>query len=130
MSTLFNEGDTTLLLLDFTINGQPMEEDAYDELELQFNEQCSNTSVRKLLSAGDIVWGTATYEEDDEIKNFTGYVCPLTQEETFKLREGITKCQLRVMLDGEVGSSEIIQFGLGDTLSREVLSSISELFDD
>ena len=119
---LFNEGDTVKLLLDYTINGSPMVEGDYDEIEFQINPQCSTNAIKKLLSKNEIVWGTATYVEDNVTHEFTGYMCDLDQEDTFKIRDGVADCQLRVLIDGEVGSSEISALDLGNALSHKVLS--------
>lgn len=118
---MFREGDTTILMLDYQLNGENLTENTYDEIELQLNPQNSFNSVKKLLSKGGITWSTVYYEEDGETKTFTGYVVELSQQDTFKLRDGKTSAQLRIMLDGEVGSSEISIFNIGNTLSTEVL---------
>lgn len=116
-----NRGDTCYLMLNYTINGEPMVEGAYQEIELQINEQASRKSVKKLLSKGEIQWGTLTYEEDEEEKTFTGYYVHLSQEETFVLERNINEVQIRVMMSDEVGSSAIAELDVGRTLSKEVL---------
>ena len=57
-----NRGDTAILMLNYTINGDPLVEGAYQEIELQLNPQGSG--VKKLLSLGDIAWGSVTYEDE------------------------------------------------------------------
>ena len=121
MVEMFREGDTTILMLDYQLNGEDLTENTYDEMELQLNPQSSFNSVKKLLSKNEITWSTVYYEEDGETKTFTGYVVELSQQDTFKLRDGKTSAQLRIMLDGNVGSSEISIFDIGNTLSTEVL---------
>ena len=118
---MFREGDTTILMLDYQLNGEDLTENTYDEMELQLNPQSSFNSVKKLLSKNEITWSTVYYEEDGETKTFTGYVVELSQQDTFKLRDGKTSAQLRIMFDGNVGSSEISIFDIGNTLSTEVL---------
>lgn len=118
---IFNEGDTACLMLNYNLNGNAIVEGAYQEIEFQINPQNSYMSIKKTLSSGDIVWTTVTYEEDNETKTFTGYVTYLSQEDTFKLTNGKAKCQLRIMVNDEVGSSAITDFDIGDTLSSEVL---------
>lgn len=118
---LFNKGDTALILLNYNVNGSAMVEDAYDEIEFQINPQCNTNSIKKLLSDGSIEWGTATYDDDGTTETFTGYMCTLSQEETFLIRDGLSDCQLRVMINGNVGSSEITQIDLGKALSLKVL---------
>lgn len=116
-----NRGDTAILMLDYTFNGDPLQEGAYQEIELQLNPQ--GAGVKKLLSLGQIVWGSVTYEDNhgDE-QTFTGYYAFLTQEETFNLRNGKNTVQLRVMINDEVGSSAISEMSLGEVLSNKVLT--------
>lgn len=117
---IFNKGDTACLLLNYTVNGEPMVEGAYDELEFQINHQWNSNSIKRLLSQGEIAWETVTYEDDDGEHTFTGYVIYLTQEDTFKMN-GTFTYQLRVMVDGNVGSSPINELDIGAVLSRKVL---------
>lgn len=120
---LFNRGDTIYFLLDYQVNGEDMVEGAYQEIELQLNKQSNYFNVKKMLSKGEVYWvDDFTYIDDEDIEQtFTGYVAPLTQQETFMLRNGKTKIQLRVMLNGEVGSSKEKDLDVGDALSHEVL---------
>lgn len=118
---LFNQGDTACLILNYQLNGQPLEENAYDEIEFQINPQDNANSIKKLLSKGEIEWETVDYEEDDVQKQFTGYVTYLSQEETFTLRRGTSECQIRILVGDEVGSSDITDLSLGRVLSKKVL---------
>lgn len=120
MATI-NRGDTGYVMLNYTLNGDPLEQGAYQEIELQFNTQGAARSIKKLLSKGDIEWGTLTYIEETIEKTFTGYFCHLTQEETFLLKDGDVDVQVRIMLNDEVGSSDISPMRLGDALSKKVL---------
>ena len=123
-----NRGDTNYLLLDFTVNGSPMEENAYDEIEFQINQQSMKRQIKKLLSKGEIEWGTYTWTETvegtDVEHSFTGYACHLSQEDTFTLSAGANKVQLRILADGEVASSKWLPFDVGDVLSNEVLKDV------
>lgn len=117
-----NRGDTLCLTLDYTVNGSAMIEGAYQEIELQLNCQREYDSVKKLMSKGDIVWGTVTYIDDDDVQQtFTGYYAILSQEDTFKLSQGKFEIQLRIMINDEVGSSEVSDFDIGRVLSNKVL---------
>lgn len=120
---LFNRGDTAYLLLDYTVNGEEMQDGAYQELELQLNRQGKYFNVKKMLSKGEIIWKeNCTYRDKEGVEQtFTGYVASLSQEETFSLRDSIVEIQLRVMIDGEVGSSKKQALDIGDVLSYEVL---------
>lgn len=123
MSTVFNRGDTAYLLLDYTINGEPMQEGEYQELELQINVQGNYRSIKKLLSAGDIFWDdNYTYiDADGDEQTFSGYIVSLDQDDTFLISQGQAEIQLRVLIDGEVGSSQIEELNIGNALSDEVL---------
>ena len=117
-------GDTMCLLLNYTINGSPMVQGAYREIELQINTQGQFNSIKKLLSDNSIEWGTITYIDDSDMQqSFTGYYAKLTQEDTFKITSGQSQIQLRVMINDEVGSSAISDIDLGNVLSRKVLGA-------
>lgn len=118
---IFNEGDTACLMLNYNLNGSSLVEGAYQEIEFQINPQGNYMSIKKLLSKGEIEWATVTYEEDETEKTFTGYVTYLSQADTFKLMKGKSRCQLRIMVNDEVGSSAISEIDIGDALSSEVL---------
>lgn len=118
---LFNEGDTACLMLNYQLNGNPLERGAYQEIEFQINDQAHSNSIKKLLSKGEIEWATVTYIEDNIEKTFEGYICYLTQEDTFKLKQGDSKCQIRIMMGNEVGSSDFCNINLGNALSMKVL---------
>ena len=116
-----NRGDTVCLMLNYYINGSPLVEGDYQEIELQINNESSAKAIKKLLSRGEIVWETVTYNNEGSEETFTGYVVNLTQEETFKLATGQSTVQLRIKKDEEVGSSATTMFNLGAVLSSKVL---------
>lgn len=116
-----NRGDTVTLMLDYQVNGNDLEYNAYDEIELQINNESSSKAIKKLLSAGDINWETIDYQVGDEQHSFTGYVVHLTQEETFSLNAGQSTVQLRIKQNGQVGSSATSMFTLGAVLSSKVI---------
>lgn len=120
---VFNKGDTAYLLLNYTLNGEPLVEGAYQEIELQINKQDEFRSIKKLMSNGDIYWGTdMTYiDQEGQTQTFTGYVCELSQEDTFTVSSGVSQIQLRIMLDEEVGSSTQTSLDIGKTLSNKIL---------
>ena len=120
---LFNRGDTAYFLLDYEVNGEAMIQGAYQEIELQINKQSVTSSVKKLFSKNEIVWKEDFYYKDNEgtEHSFTGYVAALTQEDTFKIKDGKASIQVRVMLNDEVGSSEEQELDVGKILSKEVL---------
>lgn len=112
-----NRGDTVCLMLNYQINGNPLVQGDYDEMEFQINNENSSKSIKKLLSNGGIKWKTVEYDGE----TFTGYVVELSQEETFLLSAGQSMVQLRIKKDGEVGSSDSSMFSLGAVLSTKVL---------
>lgn len=122
----FNRGDTSYLMLNYTINGDPIPQDV-QEIELQVRPQGQMLNIKKLLSDGTIQYGTLTYEtepvneQDDGERTFTGFYCHFSQNDTFILSDGNNEVQLRVMLNDEVCSSAITSLDLGKVLSNKVL---------
>ena len=116
-----NRGDTVSLMLDYQVNGEPLIENAYDEMELQINNESSSKSIKKKLSDGGIEWKTITYSSNGNTESFTGYVVELSQDETFKLSAGQSTVQLRVKIGERVGSSDNATFTLGSVLSSTVI---------
>lgn len=105
-----NKGDTIYLELDFTINDEPLEKDEYDEIELQFNIQSTYTSLKLLMSRGDIEW-------NDDIGKYVAY---LSQDDSFRLSNN-AEYQLRIKYEDNVISSAIGTINIGEVLSRRVL---------
>ena len=116
-----NRGDTVSLMLDYQINGEPLVNGAYEEIELQINKDSSSRALRKTLSGGSIKWETLTYSDNGVEEVFEGYVVHLSQAESLALANGQSQVQLRVKLNGQVGSSSQRNFVLGDTLSTQIL---------
>ena len=114
-------GDTFCLMLNYQVNGSDLVQGAYEEIEVQINNQSSSKSIKKLLSDGTIKWETITYDVNGSTESFTGYVVHLDQEETFSLNAGQSQVQIRIKKDGEVGSSDTDNFTLGAVLSSKVL---------
>ena len=120
-----NRGDTSFLMLNYTLNGDPIPVDVA-EIELSLDSKSPVSKIRKLLTEGDIEYGTLTYEDDEgHTQSFTGYYCHLSQEDTFALSQGTNKVQLRVLMNDEVGSSAVANFELGEVLSDKVLNGNS-----
>ncbi len=106
-----NKGDTIRLILDYSVNDEPLAEGQFDDLELQLNkESFGKFNIKKLLSRNDIVW-------DQDLGK---YVCYLSQEESIKLPNRVDY-QLRCYDGDSVVSSCISQFCIGDILSKEIL---------
>ena len=107
-----NRGDTIDLILNISIDGNPIEEGYADDIEIQFNYQSETASVKKLLSNEDIYWSETQGK----------YALRLSQKDTFRLSEEVGGVQCRIYRNGVVISSTIKEdFNLGDVLSRKVL---------
>lgn len=112
-----NKGDTLQLTLNYTLNGNALEKDAYDDMELQLNSQSGSNSVKLLLSNGDIGYD----ESSSKYKAF------LSQAQTFKLKQSELnedseiEYQLRILIGTKVISSGVSTFTLGPVLSKKVL---------
>ena len=105
-----NRGDTIRIFLDFELDGQPLEKDVYDEIELQLNEDKTINALKLKMTDGRILW------DDEQGK----YYVDITQEESFKLKNPF-RYQLRVMNASAVVSSGIGSMNIGEVLSKEVL---------
>ena len=105
-----NRGDTIRIYLDFELDGQPLEKDVYDEIELQLNEDKTINALKLKMTDDRILW------DDEQGK----YYVDITQEESFKLKNPF-RYQLRIMNADAVVSSGIGSMNIGDVLSKEVL---------
>lgn len=99
-----NKGDTITIILDYNLDGNPLQKDAYDEIEFTIGEQVYT------LSNGKITWN----EEEGK------YLIDLSQEETFNL-PNIVKYQVRIKYSGDVTSSDVETLRIGNTISKVVL---------
>lgn len=98
-----NKGDALLIELDYTVNGESLQEGEWDDIEFALNDKSYS------LSNGDIYW-------DGE-----AYVCYLSEADTFDLR--FTNIyQLRLAKDGYVISSPITTWRVGGVLSKKYLT--------
>lgn len=98
-----NKGDALLIELDYTVNGEALQEGEWDDIEFSLNSKSYS------LSNGDIYW-------DGE-----AYVCYLSEADTFDLR--FTNIyQLRLAKDGYVISSPITQWRVGGVLSKKYIT--------
>lgn len=111
MSSIANRGDTLSLTLDYTLDGVPLKQGAYDDIELQIGKEGTRNSIKLLLSKGDIKFDTKTNK----------YVAFLDQKATFKLQEE-SLYQLRIKVGADtVASTEVERFNLGTVLSNKEL---------
>lgn len=106
-----NRGDAFYLSLDITLDGKPIVDGYADDIELTINPQSNQACVQKSLLKGDLVW--------DLNKNC--YTTYLSQQDTYRMREGINTWQLRVLKEDIVTSTTFGEICLGKVNSREVL---------
>lgn len=99
-----NRGDTIDVVLAYTVNGEPITEGQFNEIEVYIGEN------RYTLTDGTIVW-------DSEQEMYTIFV---DQEDSFKLSTK-TEYQVRFRTGTKVISSNIKYMPIGKTLSNEVI---------
>lgn len=96
-----NSGDTVKIILNYTVDGVPIAQGDFDEIEFCIG------SKRYLLSKGDIVWDATA----------GAYTVSLSQADTFALN-GTHNYQIRLKKDGEVVSSGISIINFGRSISK------------
>lgn len=99
-----NRGDTINISLAYTVNGEPITEGQFDEIEVYIGEN------RYTLTDGTVVW-------DSGQKMYTVFV---DQEDSFKLTTK-TEYQVRFRIGIDVISSNIKYMPIGKVLSNEVI---------
>lgn len=113
---ILQEGNTYLLEIPLTVDGDPIEIEEVQLVEFMFD------NVRKIYGSyeenGETKTGDVTYDGDEHKFNV-----PLTQEETFSLMgEAIIEYQARVKFnDGSVNGTVIQEGFVQRSLSKEVL---------
>lgn len=81
----------------------------FTEVEVQFNPQPNYFAIKKLLSKNEVEWDTDHFS------------CFLTQEDTFKLNDGMVQVQVRCYVNGNCKATLIKSIEVGKVLSNEVL---------
>lgn len=99
-----NNGDTFLFILDYTVDGEPIQEDYFDEIEFSIGNK------QYLLSKEEIAW-------DSNISKYTVFI-PQADTLNFSM---ITKYQLRVRKGTEVASSKEMYLLIGNSISKDVI---------
>lgn len=99
-----NKGDTITIYLNYTVDGVPIAENDFDEIEFSIG------SKRYTLTGEDIVW--------DESAG--AYKVALSQADTFALGYD-SRYQVRLKKDNTVISSGISVLSLGPTISKETI---------
>ena len=99
-----NEGDTLKIILNYTINGVPIEDLDLNEIEVTIGRKSY------YLTEGDIVMDTDLHK----------YKLSLAQEDTFEMG-GTTDFQVRFKKDEDVTSTKTDTIIIGRSLSREVI---------
>lgn len=83
----------------------------YTEVEVQFNPQGNYFALKKLKTKNEVSW------ETDHFNFF------LTQEDTFKLNEGLNRMQVRLYIGPDCKGTLIKDIEVGKVLSNEVLGN-------
>lgn len=99
-----NHGDTLYIQLDYTLDGLPLHEYIWDDIEFMFG------TYRYTLLQGTIVY-------DNEVGN---YCVSISQQQTFASPD-IVEYQIRLYKDNEVVSSKVGRMPLGKVLSTTKL---------
>ena len=99
-----NKGDTLTIFLNYTVDGVPIAEDDFDEIEFCLGAK------RFTLSHEDIVW-------DD---NAGAYKISLSQADTLAL-DATNRYQIRLKKDSTVVSSGISVLSFGPSISKETI---------
>lgn len=97
-----NRGDTLDILLAYTVDGEPIHEGDFDEIEFSIGAK------RYTLTDGDITW-------DEE----QGYIISIGQEDTLDM--GRAEYQVRFKKGSKVISSSVNTLTLGKSISKTVI---------
>lgn len=97
-----NRGDTLDIVLAYTVDGEPIQEGDFDEIEFSIG------SKRYTLTDGDITW--------DEGE---GYIISIGQEDTIDM--GRAEYQVRFKKGSKVISSSVNTLILGKSISKTVI---------
>lgn len=99
-----NQGDTGYIELAYTINGEPITEGQFDEIEFYLGKS------RYLLSEGDIVW-------DEDLGSYCVFI---NQDDTLRLKSPMSY-QLRLRHGRDVISTNIERRAIGLSISKEII---------
>lgn len=104
------KGTTPRINIIGKIHGIPLEKDAYDEIEVQFNPDRTINSLKLLYTEGRLLW-------DDARGN---YYVVLTESETMKLSNPF-RLQVRILNGGKVIGSGLVTKSIEECLSKRIL---------
>lgn len=108
----YNQGDTSYLYLEYTLDEEPITENSLDDIEVTIG------SKHYTISGGDIIWDSEHVREDG---NVGCYKLWLSQEDTFTFSQ-TTEFQVRFKYDEkEVASTSVGKMKVGRSISRVVL---------
>lgn len=108
MDYLIRRGQTALILLDYTVNGNSLADTDISDLEFTFG------GVSYLLSEDEIFW----YSDENS------YAVFLNEEATLALPL-VASYQLKVLVDEQVGVSDVEYERIGDVLSKTPFESVT-----
>lgn len=109
-----NNGDALYIVLDYKVDGEPIQEGQFDEIEFSIGDKYAKNSVRFLFSNGDISW-------DPNLEKYTLFI---TQRDTLKLSSGVNtyvEYQVRLRKDDVVISSPVETLQIGRSVSKQVI---------
>ena len=113
---IFQEGNTYILQVPLTVNGEDIDIDEVSLVEFMFND------IRKIYGSyekgQETITGDVTYNAEEKC-----FEVPLSQQETFTLRENdIIRYQARVKFtDNSVNGTCIYSGYIAESISKEVL---------
>lgn len=102
-------GDTNVFNFKIKQGDDYIDGSIYTEVEVQFNPQANAFAIKKLLSKDEVEWDTDHFS------------CYLSQEDTFKLNDGMVQVQVRLLVNNICKATLIKRMDVGKVLSNEVL---------
>ncbi len=100
-----NRGDTLTIVLDYTVDGAPIEQGQFDEIEFSIG------SKRYTLTGEDITW-------DESLGKYTLFI---GQNDSFAIGNNSASYQVRFRKGTEVVSTDINRLAIGGTISTTII---------
>lgn len=100
-----NRGDTITIVLDYTVDGAPITEGEFDEIEFSIGAK------RYTLTGDNIVW-------DDDLGKYTLFI---GQSDSFAIGNNSASYQVRFRKGSEVVSTDISRLAIGGTISTTII---------
>lgn len=106
-----NRGDSRYISLAIRVNGKLIDETYSDDIELTINPQSAQSCVQKTLKNGEIVW-------NNTLKRYVAFI---SQNDSFRLKNGSNNWQVRLLKGEVVVSTTFGSLEVGPVNSREIL---------